>query len=69
MSLTPGEQKAKSLMEAMSELDTIQARAFTATLIGVLQAKFSPEEFVAAIAEAKVLALTRRQYRKAGGDE
>jgi hypothetical protein len=53
MSRTPETQKAEALIEAMREMGTSEVRTFTATLISVLQEKFTPNEFASAISETK----------------
>jgi hypothetical protein len=59
--MTPDEQKAGALIEAMRKMGLFEVRHFTATLIGVMQEKFSPKEFAIAISEAKAKMGGRQQ--------
>jgi hypothetical protein len=63
MSNTPENQKAEAMIEAMREMGNLEVKIFTATLIGMLQEKFNPEEFASAISEAKAA----MGYQQPGG--
>ena len=61
------EMKSTILIDAMSMLGLYEVKVFTATLIGVLQEKFTPEEFAAAVAEAITMTCDRGFAINKGG--